>query len=78
MYIADVIYLEISFVSIPSLKPRLNPPTPNLQWHGFIAAAVWGVEQGDTSLNHVTYPHDPLYSNFPWFNCIAKSVKRQK
>lgn len=20
-----------------------------------------------------TYPHEPLYSNFPWFNCIAKS-----
>lgn len=32
----------------------------------------------ENSLNHITHPHDPLYSNFPWFNCIAKSVKREK
>lgn len=31
-----------------------------------------------TRVRNCPYPQEPLYSNFPWFNCMARSVREKE
>lgn len=31
-----------------------------------------------TGMSSFSHPQEPLYSNFPWFNCMARSERRKK
>lgn len=50
--------------------------------HGWALGADWSLDKWDVGTDEEgmrrSHPHEPLYSNFPWFSCMARSENAQE